>query len=68
MALGISALLLSVSFPTSINALDKIENIQGVDKYETAGLISDKQDFTTAVLINADSTMVDGIAQVVLQE
>ena len=62
LALGISALLLSVSFPTSINALDKIENIQGVDKYETAGLISDKQDFTTAVLINADSTMVDGIA------
>ena len=45
LALGISALLLSVSFPTSINALDKIENIQGVDKYETAGLISDKQDF-----------------------
>lgn len=31
LALGISALLLSVSFPTSINALDKIENIQGVE-------------------------------------
>ncbi|MCC0636054.1 cell wall-binding repeat-containing protein [Clostridioides sp. ES-S-0001-02] len=62
LALGISALLLSVSFPTSANALDKIENIKGTDKYETAGIISDKQDYTTAVLINSDSTMVDGIS------
>ncbi|MCC0740365.1 cell wall-binding repeat-containing protein [Clostridioides sp. ZZV14-5902] len=62
LALGISALLLSVSFPTSANALDKIENIQGTDKYETAGIIADKQDYTTAVLINSDSTMVDGIS------
>nr|UWI50988.1 cell wall-binding repeat-containing protein [Clostridioides difficile] len=62
LALGISALLLSVSFPTSSNALDKIENIKGTDKYETAGIIADKQDYTTAVLINSDSTMVDGIS------
>ncbi|MCC0644728.1 MULTISPECIES: cell wall-binding repeat-containing protein [unclassified Clostridioides] len=62
LALGISALLLSVSFPTSANALDKIENIQGTDKYETAGIIADKQDYTTAVLINSDSRMVDGIS------
>ncbi|MCC0722083.1 cell wall-binding repeat-containing protein [Clostridioides sp. ZZV14-6044] len=62
LALGISALLLSVSFTTSANALDKIENIQGTDKYETAGIIADKQDYTTAVLINSDSTMVDGIS------
>lgn len=62
LSLSISALLLIVSCPISINALDKIENIQGADKYETAGIIADKQDYTTAVLINSDSTMVDGIS------
>ncbi|WP_215727237.1 cell wall-binding repeat-containing protein, partial [Clostridioides difficile] len=48
--------------PISANALDKIDKIQGADKYETAGIIADKQSYTTAILINADSTMADGLS------
>ncbi|MCW0826080.1 cell surface protein, partial [Clostridioides difficile] len=51
LSLGLVSMFVA-GFPISANALDKI---QGADKYETAGIIADKQSYTTAILINADS-------------
>ncbi|MCC0670427.1 cell wall-binding repeat-containing protein [Clostridioides sp. ES-S-0145-01] len=62
LTIGLSLSMFIASCPISANALDKIDTIKGVDKYETAGLIADKQNYTTAILINADSTMADGLS------
>ncbi|WP_219712770.1 cell wall-binding repeat-containing protein, partial [Clostridioides difficile] len=62
LTIGLSLSIFIASCPISANALDKIESIQGADKYETAGIIADKQSYTTAILINADSTMADGLS------
>ncbi|MGC8280746.1 cell wall-binding repeat-containing protein [Clostridioides difficile] len=59
-SLGLAGLLFSMSVFHS-NAFT-LERIQGKNKYETAGLIADKQQYTTAILINADSTMSDGLS------
>ncbi|EJA6666304.1 TPA: cell wall-binding repeat-containing protein, partial [Clostridioides difficile] len=61
LSLGL-AMSMFIANPISANALDKIDKIQGADKYETAGIIADKQSYTTAILINADSTMADGLS------
>ncbi|HBF3631225.1 TPA: cell wall-binding repeat-containing protein, partial [Clostridioides difficile] len=61
LSLGLVSMFVA-GFPISANALDKIDKIQGADKYETAGIIADKQSYTTAILINADSTMADGLS------
>nr|UWI48575.1 cell wall-binding repeat-containing protein [Clostridioides difficile] len=61
LSLGL-AMSMFVAGPISANALDKIDKIKGADKYETAGIIADKQSYTTAILINADSTMADGLS------
>ncbi|MDU3352438.1 MAG: cell wall-binding repeat-containing protein, partial [Clostridium sp.] len=61
LSLGLVSMFVA-GFPISANALDKIDKIQGADKYETAGIIADKQNYTTAILINADSTMADGLS------
>ncbi|WP_131010044.1 cell wall-binding protein Cwp26 [Clostridioides difficile] len=62
LTIGLSLSIFIASCPISANALDKIEPIKGADKYETAALIADKQNYTTAILINADSTMADGLS------
>ncbi|MCC0664647.1 cell wall-binding repeat-containing protein [Clostridioides sp. ZZV15-6597] len=62
LTIGLSLSMFIASCPISASALDKIESIKGADKYETAGLIADKQNYTTAILINADSTMADGLS------
>ncbi|WP_044489097.1 cell wall-binding repeat-containing protein, partial [Clostridioides difficile] len=62
LSLGLAMSMFIVACPVSANALDKIDKIQGADKYETAGIIADKQSYTTAILINADSTMADGLS------
>lgn len=62
LTIGLSLSIFIASCPISVNALDKIESIKGADKYETAGIIADKQNYTTAILINADSTMADGLS------
>ncbi|HCU2960959.1 TPA: cell wall-binding repeat-containing protein [Clostridioides difficile] len=59
-SLGLVGLLFSMSVFHS-NAFT-LERIQGKNKYETAGLVADKQQYTTAILINADSTMSDGLS------
>ncbi|EQF23688.1 cell wall binding repeat 2 family protein [Clostridioides difficile CD160] len=61
LALGL-AMSMFAAGPISANALDTIYTIQGKDKYETAALIADEQNYTTAILINADSTMADGLS------
>ncbi|HFL2500823.1 TPA: DUF6550 family protein [Clostridioides difficile] len=59
-SLVLAGLLFSMSVFHS-NAFT-LERIQGKNKYETAGLIADKQQYTTVILINADSTMSDGLS------
>ncbi|HBE8430811.1 TPA: cell wall-binding repeat-containing protein [Clostridioides difficile] len=59
-SLGLVGLLFSMSVFHS-NAFT-LERIQGKNKYETAALVADKQQYTTAILINADSTMSDGLS------
>ena len=54
LSLGLAMSMFVACYPISANALDKIDKIQGADKYETAGLIADKQSYATAILINAD--------------
>lgn len=61
LAIGISISLLIVSCPTS-NALSSISSIKGVNKYETAGLIADKQNYDTAILINSENGLSDGLS------
>lgn len=62
LSLGLAMSMFVAGCPISANALDKIDKIQGADKYETAGLIADKENYTTAILVNADSTMADGLS------
>ena len=62
LSLGLAMSMFVAGFPISASALDKIDKIQGADKYEIAGIIADKQSYTTAILINADSTMADGLS------
>ncbi|UWD47999.1 cell wall-binding repeat-containing protein [Clostridioides difficile] len=62
LTIGLSLSMFIASCPIYANALDKIESIKGADKYETDGLIADKQAYNTAILINADSTMADGLS------
>ncbi|MCJ0224516.1 cell wall-binding repeat-containing protein [Clostridioides difficile] len=61
LSLGLVSMFVA-GFPISANALETIYTIQGKDKYETAALIADEQNYTTAILINADSTMADGLS------
>ncbi|EQF25237.1 peptidase propeptide and YPEB domain protein [Clostridioides difficile CD160] len=60
--LGLAMSMFIAGSPVSANALDKIDKFQGEDKYETAGLIADKQNYTTVILVNTDSTMADGLS------
>lgn len=50
----------------SVNALDKIENIKGNDRYETASLIAEelskKQKYEKVILVNSDNNLSDGLS------
>jgi putative cell wall-binding protein len=59
--LGLSLAIASSYIPTS-NALDSVQKIQGIDRYETAGLIADKQTYKTAILVNSDKSLADGLS------
>ena len=39
-----------------------VDAIIGENRYETAGMIADNQNYTTAILVNADKTLVDGLS------
>lgn len=55
---------LSILVPTSAQAYYGVEDsyIVGKDRYETASLIADKQKYTTAILVNSDSSLSDGLS------
>ncbi|MDB8803483.1 cell wall-binding repeat-containing protein [Romboutsia sp. 1001216sp1] len=64
--INIIALGIILSTPMSINANTKLaileEEIKGSNRYETAGKISDRQTFSTAILVNGDNSLADGLS------
>jgi putative cell wall-binding protein len=63
--LGLSVCLVGGNF-VSVNGLDKIGEIKGSDRYETAGLIAGelakKEKYTKVILVNSDNTLADGLS------
>ncbi|RDY23112.1 cell wall-binding repeat-containing protein [Romboutsia maritimum] len=43
-------------------ALSSVDKIQGIDRYETAGKIADKQNYDTVILVNSDQSLADGLS------
>lgn len=39
-----------------------VDKIVGDDRYQTAAMIADNQSYTSAILVNADKTLVDGLS------
>lgn len=56
------ALLLSSIITTDAYDVPKVERIIGKDNYETAALIADKQNYSTAILVNLDNSIADGLS------
>lgn len=56
------ALLLSSIITTDAYDVPKVEKIRGKDNYETAALIADKQNYSTAILVNLDNSIADGLS------
>ncbi|MDY6493874.1 cell wall-binding protein Cwp23 [Clostridioides difficile] len=44
------------------NAQIKEDSIIGIDRYETAGLIADRQTYDTVILVNGDKNLSDGLS------
>lgn len=40
----------------------EVERLKGDDKYETAALIADKQEYSTAIIVNVDNTSADTLS------
>jgi putative cell wall-binding protein len=61
LALGLSlAIIFSVGLDSY--ALDRVNKIQGGDRYETAALIADKQTYDIAILVNSEKSLSDGLS------
>jgi len=60
-SLTLSTIVLTLNTSNS-NALSSIDEIKGVDRYETAAKIASMQSYTTAILVNTDKTLVDGLS------
>ncbi|MCC0633398.1 cell wall-binding repeat-containing protein [Clostridioides sp. ZZV15-6388] len=62
--IGISTLALTLFFFNSLTASAQIkeDSIIGTDRYETAGLIADKQTYDTVILVNGDKNLSDGLS------
>ncbi|MCC0662830.1 cell wall-binding repeat-containing protein [Clostridioides sp. ZZV15-6597] len=54
--------MLIVSFPKQSYALNSVEEIEVSTIYETAGLIADKQNYDTAILVNLSDSIADGLS------
>ncbi|MDR0880368.1 MAG: cell wall-binding repeat-containing protein [Clostridioides sp.] len=61
LALALSASFMIVGIQ-NVNALDNVDKIAGADRYETAGKIADTQDYKTAILVNTDKSLSDGLS------
>ncbi|MCI0936793.1 cell wall-binding repeat-containing protein [Clostridioides difficile] len=64
LSLGLTVTFLVGSSTLVSNAmqLKDIDKIVGKNRYETAGLIADKQNYTTAILVNSDNSIADGLS------
>lgn len=61
-ALSCALLLSSIITTDAYNNVPKVEKIAGKDNYETAALIADKQKYSTAILVNLDNSIADGLS------
>ncbi|MDR0880251.1 MAG: cell wall-binding repeat-containing protein [Clostridioides sp.] len=60
-SLGIAiAVIFSIS--TNSFALDSLDQIKGIDRYETAKLIAEKQSYNKVILVNSERTLADGLS------
>lgn len=62
--IGISTLALTLFLFNTLTASAqfKEDSIIGTDRYETAGLIADKQTYDTVILVNGDKSLSDGLS------
>lgn len=60
-ALGLS-FSIAIAGASNVSALSTVDTIQGSNRYETAGLIADRLEYTTAILVNSDSSLADGLS------
>lgn len=49
-------------FIVESDQLSKIDSIKGIDRYETAALIADKQNYKEAILVNSSNSLADGLS------
>ncbi|MGX4600231.1 cell wall-binding repeat-containing protein [Faecalimicrobium sp. JNUCC 81] len=62
LSLGLT-LSLVLGYATSINAaVSNVSEIKGGNRYETAAKIADNQKYTTAILVNSDKSLADGLS------
>ena len=61
LALGLSFSIVISNIP-GVYALSNIDKIQGKDRYETAAMIASKQNYGTAILVNSDKSLADGLS------
>ncbi|WP_024620992.1 cell wall-binding repeat-containing protein [Metaclostridioides mangenotii] len=47
---------------SSSNALSTVDQLKGSDRFETAALIASKQSYKTAIIVNSDKTLADGLS------
>ena len=57
----LSAMLVLSMTVSSASALTMLE-IKGANRYETSALIADKQNYTTAILVNSTKSIADGLS------
>lgn len=57
----LSAMLVVSMTVASASALT-VNEIKGADRYETSAKIADKQNYTTAILVNSDKSIADGLS------
>ncbi|HBG2405068.1 TPA: cell wall-binding repeat-containing protein [Clostridioides difficile] len=62
LGLTVSFLVGSSTLVSNAMQLKDIDKIVGKNRYETAGLIADKQNYTTAILVNSDNSIADGLS------
>ena len=56
------SMALVLPFAPNSSALSNVQTIKGSNRYETAAIIADKQNCKNAILVNSDSTLVDGLS------
>ncbi|EQF27339.1 cell wall binding repeat 2 family protein [Clostridioides difficile CD160] len=62
LSVGLVITMLIVSSPKQSYALDSVEEFSISSVYETAGLIADKQNYDTAILVNLSDSIADGLS------